>query len=698
MRTKTGMTTRAVVQHRTGPWLLFVVAVLLAVAALLLAGAAVSAATPNDRQPDPPQGALNQSRKLASSETVSPGETFTYTIELVNSGNQDLVVWVADPVPAAVAYVPGSASHGGEYRADVALLTWEVTVPAGSTIPLTFQVVAGSVERPTHVVNTAALTSVYQRLVRSKQVTILPQGGNPPPPAPTPSPRPPTGGDLAQSQKLASTDTARPGDVITYTIRLVNSGEAAATVDVLDRLPMHVAYVDGSANPPAAFDAEQRSLTWEDVAVPAGQTVVLTFRATAGQAQVPMVVTNRAIISAGSAPFVRSATVILLPADAPTPPPAPAPILLGSRKAASAHTLTGGQVLTYTIHLVNSGAGDALVDVTDPLPAQVSYVAGSASHGGAYDADTRTLSWTDVAVPAGETVSLTFRVNTTSVNRPTLVVNTALIEAENFSREVKARVVLMPTDLPGDPQPPRVNRVRIGNSDVLTNPNVTLYISAADNRQVTSMKVQEWLLVSEPFPHWEAVATSDWLPYQEELPWTLTNQPGTHYIGVWVSDAGGNLSLLTGSATDYASLLLPNTTVAEGGRIAYMVHYEAGTEVTAILQPLTGDADLYVWFPMSFGPPNVFSNEDGTAVDQVSFTAPTTGRYLFVVHGFQASTYNLSIVPGGGAPTALKGTATASSKPLPQMETILSSSGLDPIAGAVAPQARRYLRLPLIAR
>lgn len=696
MRTKTDTTTQAVAQHRTGPWLLFVAAVLLAMAALLVAGAAANAATPNDRQPDPPQGALSQSRKLASSDTVFSGDTFTYTIELVNSGNQDLLVWVADPVPAAVAYVPGSASHGGEYHSDGAVLTWEVTVEAGTSVPLTFQVTAGTVEAPTQVVNLAAISSVYQRLVRTKQVTILPQGSTPPP-SPTPGPQPPGGGALAESEKLASTDTVRPGDTITYTIRLVNSGDADATVDVLDRIPMHLTYVDGSANPPAAYDPDQRSLTWEDVSVPAGQTVELTFQATAGNAQVPLVVVNRAVISAGGPPFLRSVSVLLLPADAPTPPPAPAPILLGSRKTASAHTLTGGDVLTYTIHLVNSGAGDAVLDVTDPLPSQVSYVAGSASHGGTYDSGTRTLTWTDVPVPAGETVSLSFQVTTAEVNRPTLVVNAAEIAGEGFSRTVKARVLLMPTDMPGDPQPPRVNRVRIDNSDVLTDPAVTLYVSAADNRAVTSMKVQEWLLVSEPFPHWEVVATSEWMPFQAELPWTLTNQSGTHYIGVWVTDAAGNLSLLTQAAMDFASLLLPGAAVDEGGHIAYMVHYEAGTDVTATLQTLTGDADLYVWFPMSFGPPSVFSNEDGTAVDQVSFTAPTTGRYLFVVHGFQASTYNFAIAPGGGTHT-LSAAKSASAKPVPQQESILRASGLDPVAAAVAPSAPRYLRLPLIVR
>lgn len=686
--------------RRWGQWLLLSLVLLLALlaATAVTAGAAAPAANP---PVDPANAALNQSRKLASNDTVLSGETFTYTIQLVNSGNQDLIVWVADPMPAAVSYVPGTASHNGEFLADSAVLTWEVTVPAGATVPLTFQVTASVVTTPTQVVNLAAISSVYQRFMRVNQVTILPANGTPPPPAPTPGPPgPPSGGDLSGSRKLASADTIRPGDLMTYTIQLVNSSETDITVDVADQVPVHVTYVPGSASAPGTYSADTRTLAWEDVVAPAGQTVNLTFQVTAGEAQVPLPVVNRALITANGQHFMRSVTTLLLPTDAPTPPPAPRPNLLGSRKTASAHTLTGGEPLTYTIHLVNSGAGEALVTVVDTLPGQVSYVAGTASHSGVYDATARTLTWTDVTVPAGETVALTFQVDTAAVERPTLVVNTATINAPGFSRVTKARVLLLPGTPPGDARPPRVSSVRIGVSDVLTNPAVTLRIRAADDRQVTTMKIQEWLLVSSPTPHWEVVATSDWMPFQEEQPWTLVNRSGTHYIGVWVSDDAGNLSFLSQAATDYASLLLPGASVAAGEQIAYMVHYEAGTPVNATLETLTGDADLYVWFPMAFGLPSVYSDQDGTAVDQVAFTAPTTGRYLFVVQGYLASTYNFSITPGGGTgPMALAAAAFATSgKPVPQTETILTASGLDPIAGAVAPRARHYLRLPLIAR
>ena len=46
--------------------------------------------------------------------------------------------------------------------------------------------------------------------------------------------------------------------------------------------------------------------------------------------------------------------------------------------------------LTYT--LANGPVTNAVI--TDPIPAGLSYVAGSASNGGVYDSSSRTLTWT----------------------------------------------------------------------------------------------------------------------------------------------------------------------------------------------------------------------------------------------------------------------------------------------------------------
>lgn len=788
--------------------------VLWLVLALLLAVAPVAVASADSATPE--NFALNQSRKTASSNMVRSGETFTYTIELVNSGTETLLVWVADPVPGLLTYVPGSASHSGEFHADSSTLTWEVNVEGESTVPLTFQVTAGDVAAATDVTNVAAISSVYQRFMRMHNITILPDDGTPPPadsdltnsrkvaskstlsegesmtytielansgdadatamvtdpipsqlayvegsatggatydsatmtltwentvvaanstvaltfevqakpvtmpttvtnrativaggdtlvrsasvlviPGSTP---PPTGGDLSDSRKLASVDSLETGETLVYTIQLVNSGDADATVDVSDRVPDAMTYVDGSASAPGVYNADSKTLSWDDIPVPAGGTVDLTFEAMAGEVRMATPVVNRAAIASDTQRFTRAVTVMVLPADAPMPPQ-PHPILIGSRKVASQRSVAGGEGLTYTINLVNSGTADALVDVTDPLPNLVTYNEGTASHSGSYDADTRTLNWADVPVAAGETVALTFEVTTSAVDRPTLVVNTATVtaDAEGHEHEMKARVLLLPVEPPNDVRPPRVASVRIADSDVLTDPEVMLYISAMDDVAVQSMKIQEWVLTSAPIAHWELVETTDWMPFQAETPWTLSDRSGTHYVGVWVADGAGNTSQLGQHAMDFASLLLPGESLSAGAKIAYMVYYQSGAEVTATLETISGDADLYVWFAGEHGLPSAYSNEEGTAVDQVTFTAPTTGRYLFVVHGYQESTYNLAIAPGGSLAKAAN-SSPASTKPVLRADTILTASGLDPVAGADAPRARYFTHLPAIIR
>lgn len=781
-----------------------VLVAVLALAALLTAVPLAGAADPNNF-------ALDQSRKLASKSTVVPGETFTYTIELVNSGNQDLGVWVADSVPDALTYVPGSASNGAVFNAGTSTLTWDVQVPAGDTLPLTFQVTASTVTTPTEVVNVAAISSVYQRFVRTVKIMIVPEGTEPPPagadftnsrkiasagtlqvgeivtytielvnsgalagsatvtdpipshmtyvdgsatgggvydpdterltwsdvavgvngtvavsfqaqamsvPMPTtvvnrativagdqtlvrqasvlvtPSgtPPPPGNGNLAGSRKLASKEVLVAGETMTYTIQLVNSGDAEAVADVVDSLPNAVSYVDGSASAGGVYHSDSATLSWDAVAVPANSTVDLTFQVIGAPVNIPTAAVNHASIASTNERFVRTATTLVVPAGSPALPPNA--ILAGSRKTASQRSVTGGQTFTYSIHLINSGTADALVDVTDPLPLGVEYVAESATSGGAYDAGTRTLAWTDVAVPAGDSALLSFDVTANPVTRPNVVVNRATISTDEQSFERTARVLVLPQEVSGDVVLPKVDRVRIGDQDVLTDPNVTVNVEASDNVGVTSMKIQEWVLVEQPYAHWEVVQTSEWMPFQTAAPWTLTSESGTHYVGVWVSDDAGNVSLLTQKAIDSASLLLANTAVAAGEKVAYLVHYQAGTDVTVSLSTLSGDADLYVWFPGNYGLPNEASTLDGTAPDQVSFTTPTDGLYLIVVHGYLDSVFDLSI----SSSTAVKANSSqaATSKPGLQADTILTASGVDPVAGSTTPQALMKLRLPLI--
>jgi hypothetical protein len=239
-----------------------------------------------------------------------------------------------------------------------------------------------------------------------------------------------------------------------------------------------------------------------------------------------------------------------------------------------------------------------------------------------------------------------------------------------------------------------------------------LNISATDNVGVTQMYVQEWGWAADPVPHWAVIESSGWVPYHEAYPWTLTPQSGVHFVGVWVTDEAGNVSHLTISAVDYASLLLPDDVVNEGDLVPYLAYYGAGEDVIATLETVSGDADLYVWFPSNLGLPDAYSIEPDTELDQVTFTAPEAGTYLFLVYGYEASTYDLSISPAGGprawtaagdpggqarAAQLTFGEAGTDGEKVPQFytEPILSFSGLDPLGQAESP-ARFFVYLPLV--
>ncbi len=386
-----------------------------------------------------------------------------------------------------------------------------------------------------------------------------------------------------------------------------------------------------------------------------------------------------------------------------SPPPPPGPNLAGSYKSASQSTLAPDEDLTYTIHLQNSGTADATADVVDQLPTEVEYVTGSASDGGVYNSGAGTVSWSSVNVPAGGEKLLAFDVTVTTVETPTLVVNTATITLGNDSFERQVTILLVPELPDEDVIPPMVHSLTIDEQDVLTSPDVTLHISATDNVAVTQMYLKEWQLATTPVPHWEIAQTSGWVPYQADYSWTLGAESGVHFVAVWVADAADNISFLGLNGLDYASLLLPGETVGKHGLVPYLVHYEAAENVTATLATTSGDADLYVWFPDNFGPPDDYSIEWGTTLDHVSFTTPSEGTYLFLVYGYEASTYDLSITPGGGPRAwAMGGAPVASNEvaadktPQFEQEPVLTWSGMNPLAVAQAPDGPFMIYLPMI--
>lgn len=118
-----------------------------------------------------------------------------------------------------------------------------------------------------------------------------------------------------------------------------------------------------------------------------------------------------------------------------------------SRKLAPSVVLAGGSI-NYTIVLSNTGELPATVAVTDPLPAETEYLAGSATGGAAFDAGTNTVSWTgDVSPDDSQAFGFTVRVDSDQA-LGTVIRNLATIDdGLNPSFMVEATTTLIGVDL-----------------------------------------------------------------------------------------------------------------------------------------------------------------------------------------------------------------------------------------------------------
>ncbi len=82
----------------------------------------------------PPEIAITKTASKTQSQTVHPGETVTYTINLENTTNEDKTVTVKDSVPTNTNLIDGCDTvNNGQ-------MSWDVTVPSGETKNISYTV------------------------------------------------------------------------------------------------------------------------------------------------------------------------------------------------------------------------------------------------------------------------------------------------------------------------------------------------------------------------------------------------------------------------------------------------------------------------------------------------------------------------------------------------------------------------------
>jgi uncharacterized repeat protein (TIGR01451 family) len=514
---------------------------------------------------------------------------------------------------------------------------------------------------------------------------------------------------FAPSYIVASQPTLAAGEKLTYSIHVINNSATPALANVSDKVPAELAYVSGSANLGGVYFPASTLLTWDNVNVPASAEVVLTFQVTpAIVVSVTLDVMNKASIQVVAEDGLgeistRAVTISLVPGEPPQPP------VVNAFKTASQQTLAPGEKLTFTIQIINSSAEAITANVSDPLPADLKFVEGTQSAGGVYDPAARLLTWRAVQVDPLAEVNLTFDVQTVvdTVTTPFDVTNVAEVTFDDQVLKPEAKITIVATPQRNSVTRPEVTQVVIGDRDVITDPNVVLHITASADAK--------WMFVREysvknifGLPFWGVDHSSGWIPFEADHPWTLGSASGVHYVAVKVANEDLSGSLMTHQAMDFVTLNPANTKTEKPGLVPYQVYYGANVDVTIELAPVSGNADLYVWYPGNFVTPDQTSLQPGTAVDKVTFnTGDKPGIYLILVHALEPVTYNLVIQPAGGPSAIVTGIPAVSGNSPVQtgafaFEPVFTNNGtgigIDPLGSAQEIGGLYRVHLPTVQR
>jgi uncharacterized repeat protein (TIGR01451 family) len=350
---------------------------------------------------------LTQAAAPPPGSAVGPGDRIIYTLTLTNGGSADAAGLVlSDTTPAGASYIPGSVSATPGFSVaatppPVLILTG--TLPTGDVLTATFRVTVSTVPPGTHLVNRAEVTAAGCGPVTDTMThTVV----------------------AAPSFLITKTATpvngsfVAPGDWITYTVAVVNSGGPAGDVVLSDTLDLASVTLVISHTTGGLLSAP-RLLRVTGLDLGPGQGVTLTLGVTVTGDVSGTIITNQASLTSTQTPSPQVSNVVthvVSSADVVSPSFA----LLKSADPPGGTPVAQGDAITYTIVACNSGGPATNVVLADAIPRGTAYVTGTAS----FDGTQVTVSVP--SFPAGLVVTTTFRVTVTT-GITTTITNTALL-------------------------------------------------------------------------------------------------------------------------------------------------------------------------------------------------------------------------------------------------------------------------------
>jgi LPXTG-site transpeptidase (sortase) family protein len=336
--------------------------------------------------------------KTVDNATPNLGNDVTYTITATNNGPSNATgVQVTDLVPAGLTFVLAVASAGAY---DSATGVWTIG-PLTNGTSATLSLVATTTGTAT-VTNTATKTAADQ---------VDPLSGNN-------SATATVTGQAADIGITKTVDNASPnlGSNVTFTITATNHGPSNATaVQVTDLLPAGLTFV--SANPSSgSYDSATGVWTIGPLANASNVTLSITATVTTVIAVVNTA-TKTAEFQTDTVPANNSATATVTGQAAD----------IAITKSVDNATPNLGSNVIFTVSATNNGPSPATgVQVTDLLPAGLTYVSSTASGATTYNSGTGVWAIGMLGSGANATLAISATVTTTAA-----ATNTATKSAEN---------------------------------------------------------------------------------------------------------------------------------------------------------------------------------------------------------------------------------------------------------------------------
>ncbi|MGN1269716.1 MAG: hypothetical protein ACI4UU_02455, partial [Clostridia bacterium] len=227
------------------------------------------------------QEPIISAKKESNKTAVVAGEELTYTITVTNSGSIEGTVTVQDSAPEGTTYVENGnvtvTINGETTTREYSQLEegFDVTVPAGKTATVSFTVTVDKVQEETEIENTVG-TITNTATVNGEETDSVK------------TPVFTTNKTVSGTTQVTDTEgnvkeTAKAGDILTYTIEVANIGELEGTVTVQDSAPKGTAYVE-NGNVTVTINGETTTKAYSeleegiDVTVPAGKTATVSFQ------------------------------------------------------------------------------------------------------------------------------------------------------------------------------------------------------------------------------------------------------------------------------------------------------------------------------------------------------------------------------------------------------------------------------------